>query len=133
MKKQLTAAPADDYLAHWLAGSLLAHPALTAAPGVSVTLSATAELTAAVGLTATGDLTRSAAAQYAMALAAPDLPPNAAAALHTARGQLAYLGGDRATAQAEFTAALASAPGYVDALLGLGDVADCLARAGTLG
>jgi len=39
---QLTAAPADDYLAHWLAGSLLAHPTLAAAPGLSVTVELTA-------------------------------------------------------------------------------------------
>jgi tetratricopeptide (TPR) repeat protein len=91
---QLEAAPATDIVAHWMAGILLM----------------------------ASDQEASQAA-YRRALAAPELTPGAAAAIHMGLGQLAVLRGDMAAAGEEFAAALEQAPDYTDAEIALGDIA----------
>jgi predicted Zn-dependent protease len=108
--EQLRAAPADDYLSHWLAGALLSESSQAADAGEQ----------AGAGAPVRADDAR---AEYAVALAAPGLPGSAAAAMHSALGSLAYLEGDLAAAERELGAALAAAPDYVDAEMALGDLA----------
>ena len=111
---QLRSAPPADYAAHWLAAALLLEGAQVSAAGAptATTAAATADIA-----------TEQARAEYSLALAAPDLPAGAAAAMHTALGSLAYWEKDMAAARREFSATLALAPDYVDAEIGLGDLA----------
>jgi tetratricopeptide (TPR) repeat protein len=91
---ELQAGGPADYFAHWLAGDLLA-----LRDG------------------------KAALAEYAKALQPPDLSPGVAAALHAAVGQQYLLTGNTAAAAAAYTQALAQAPDYIDAEIGLGDLA----------
>lgn len=92
--EQLHAAPGSDFVAHWLAGNLLAGSDAAAARG-----------------------------EYSMALAGSSVPAGVAAALHAALGRLDFGARDGAAAHDEFSAALDQAPDYVDALIALGDLA----------
>ena len=94
LAEQLQARPAADYVAHWLAGSLL-------------TLSDRA----------------AAIAEYQAALGAPGVPPLIAAAIHVAAGHQEVLSGTLDAARAEFEAAVRLAPDYIDAEIWLGDLA----------
>ncbi len=91
---QLQAAPQSDYVAHWLAGSLL-----------------------------TLDDRAAAIAELQAALKEPGVPPLIAAAIHIAIGHQQVLNSDLDAARAEFEGALRLAPDYIDAEIWLGDLA----------
>lgn len=121
--EQLRSAPASDYGAHWLAAALLLESAQLVEAGASTAITPTAITPTAAP---TGSVPAAAFAQvraeYALALAAPELPAMAAAAMHAALGSLAYLEGNVDAAADEFNTALALSPASADAEIGLGDL-----------